>query len=520
MDLTFDVYHRKAMSPQAQEKTRNRIDWLCSQAYGNVLDAGCSQGLVPYLMAQQGLQVVGIDIDEAAIAVARGNMQQLPAPQQALVTLYTQNFTNFTCDTQFDTIIADEYLEHLSAADLIASLEKIATLLSADGQFLCTVPLGLHPHPDHHQTFFPRTLHDLLRRYFSIKTMEVADGFMRCVCSSGTAPHCLTEHKLLLLCEKAIEQIQSAYSAKNKGYQHVLQEASPEGGDNIAQCLEDSLKKASGAPSVLGAWLEQQGLKPPYIYDIKLFSALNTYYATRPIVPQPRNLTEKALFSQADTRVDYLQRIWTDLQGQRCLEVGCGRGETAVRLAERAGCHVTGVDITRYAEWEERWSDSTKFLPVDLTQEAPFRPDSFGYVYSFVVFEHVQHPKTMLTKIHRLLQNGGKLYFTANLYRGPMASHRYREVYFPWPHLLFADGVFNEYYRNAGYSSSGTPAWVNKMTHLHYLSTLENLKMRIKLCNLTKREIDQEFYTCFEEKLGKYPTEDLEIDFIKIHAEK
>ena len=35
---------------------------------------------------------------------------------------------------------------------------------------------------------------------------------------------------------------------------------------------------------------------------------------------------------------------------------------------------------------------------------------------------------------------GGLAWIKAN--RGPKASHRYRWVNFPWPHLLFTDEVF------------------------------------------------------------------------------
>lgn len=58
---------------------------------------------------------------------------------------------------------------------------------------------------------------------------------------------------------------------------------------------------------------------------------------------------------------------------------------------------------------------------------------------------------------------GRCLRLSANLYRGPQASHRYREVFFPWPHLLFEDGVFEAYYRHIGMRPA-RPAWFNRLT--------------------------------------------------------
>lgn len=54
----------------------------------------------------------------------------------------------------------------------------------------------------------------------------------------------------------------------------------------------------------------------------------------------------------------------------------------------------------------------------------------------------------MLQRAHDLLVPGGNLLLSANLYRGPKASHRYREIFFPWPHLLFSDEVIDDFYRN------------------------------------------------------------------------
>ncbi|QLA15817.1 methyltransferase domain-containing protein [Desulfolutivibrio sulfoxidireducens] len=270
----------------------------------------------------------------------------------------------------------------------------------------------------------------------------------------------------------------------------------------------------------LSEWLEQRGMRAPFRYDLPLFEALNTYYADKPLVPAPREISSKGLFSQADTRVDHLLTLLASFENLECLEVGCGRGETAVRLAQRGGCGVTGVDITRYAEWEGRWSARTRFLPLDITHEAPFRAGSFDFIYSFVVLEHVVDPLAMLEKIYTLLKPKGTFYFTANLYRGPMASHRYREVFFPWPHLLFGDTVFEEYYQQIGFVGKHKPAWVNKLTHLHYIEKMRTLGLQILRCNYTRRPLDVFFYECFHDILGKYPREDLELDFIKLHTVK
>ena len=105
------------------------------------------------------------------------------------------------------------------------------------------------------------------------------------------------------------------------------------------------------------------------------------------------------------------------------------------------------------------------------------------------------------------------MYLNANLYRGPSASHRYREVFFPWPHLLFTDEVFEEFYQ-VMHNRAAYPAWVNKLVAAEYEAYFRHLGFAIESIGFTLRSIDEPFYARFEEKLGRYPRFDLERDFI------
>jgi SAM-dependent methyltransferase len=188
-------------------------------------------------------------------------------------------------------------------------------------------------------------------------------------------------------------------------------------------------------------------------------------------------------------------------------------------MAELGQCRMTGVDIKEYPEWKERQSPQTKLLALDITHGSPFPAASFDFIFSFAVLEHVSDPQAMLRTLAALLKTGGGIFLYVNLYRGPKASHRYREIFFPWPHLLFTDEVFMEYYRSLG-KDKVRPAWVNKMTHLHYTSLLDELGLRIARLSYAKLEPDSVFRDCFIEKLGRYPQEDLALDFIHVYAVK
>jgi 2-polyprenyl-3-methyl-5-hydroxy-6-metoxy-1,4-benzoquinol methylase len=71
---SVDIHDRVAeayyglMGPKFMRDTQNRIHWICRQIQGkNVLDVGCSQGIVPILLAREGLKVIGIDSSPKAI---------------------------------------------------------------------------------------------------------------------------------------------------------------------------------------------------------------------------------------------------------------------------------------------------------------------------------------------------------------------------------------------------------------------------------------------------------------------
>ena len=50
MDRGFELYMGHTGNTWSQNAARHRADWLCEQARGSVLDVGCSQGLLPWLL--------------------------------------------------------------------------------------------------------------------------------------------------------------------------------------------------------------------------------------------------------------------------------------------------------------------------------------------------------------------------------------------------------------------------------------------------------------------------------------
>lgn len=251
------------------------------------------------------------------------------------------------------------------------------------------------------------------------------------------------------------------------------------------------------------------------VYDLDLFRQLNAEYRDRPLVASPRRTTPVSLDRQAKRRAENLDRR-LGLRGKRVLEIGCGRGQLSAVLAQDYDCEVVGVDIVEYESWAELASSPGVTLLVhDVTSESNESLGKFDRILSLAVFEHVRRPYEGLDAIAELLGPDGRAYVSANLYRGPKASHRYREVYFPFPHLLFDDDVFAQFYAPTRHRHTG-PAWVNKLTAAQYRERVRSIGLAIEQEWTDRTPLDREFYERFSDKLARYPIEDLETDFIHL----
>jgi ubiquinone/menaquinone biosynthesis C-methylase UbiE len=104
-------------------------------------------------------------------------------------------------------------------------------------------------------------------------------------------------------------------------------------------------------------------------------------------------------------------------QDDKVLDVGCGIGGPARMLADRYGCHVTGVDLTsEFIHTATQLSDLTGYR--DKTTfiygnalSLPFPDDTFDAVWTQHVQMNVEDKKTFYSEIHRVLKKDGALLF-------------------------------------------------------------------------------------------------------------
>jgi SAM-dependent methyltransferase len=284
-------------------------------------------------------------------------------------------------------------------------------------------------------------------------------------------------------------------------------------------------------------------------YDLRLFQSLNDDYRETPIWPssedsirhqtrfrerghaqadQPsgdRRRRERQNSEMERAEVESKLRVFEehglDLRGRNVVEIGCANGWLTAALPERAGARsVVGVDIRSFVGWEAHLDPRVRFVVGDITENDDLLPSgSADAVVSLAVMEHVTRPLQMLAAIHRLLRPDGTAWLYFNLYRARNASHVYREVHFPWPHLLFEASVCEAFYREH-HGRDLTFSWVNKLTIAEYVLATIEIGFDIREAVLDRVPIDADLYLQFEDKLGRYPALDLETTFLTMVLDK
>lgn len=185
-DRVADLYYGRIDSVDTQIACRDRIHWLCKRAVGRrVLDLGCSQGVTSLILAREGRDVLGIDIETEGIEDARAAL--LLEPEGLREHVRFEQMDAFRADfppQSFDVVIIGEVLEHLVNPDLL--IERIAGWLVEGGRVVLSVPLGYHPFHDHKQTFYLAKLLDLLCPRLSVEEVDVLHD--RFLCAVAVRP--------------------------------------------------------------------------------------------------------------------------------------------------------------------------------------------------------------------------------------------------------------------------------------------------------------------------------------------
>lgn len=94
--------------------------------------------------------------------------------------------------------------------------------------------------------------------------------------------------------------------------------------------------------------------------------------------------------------------------GARCLDVGCGPGETYAQLIRQRKADYLGVDVSEVAVELAR-ENGLRAEQIDDASVLPFEDNSFDVVICVEVLEHLFSPHGAVSEIRRVLRPGGTL---------------------------------------------------------------------------------------------------------------
>jgi ubiquinone/menaquinone biosynthesis C-methylase UbiE len=145
----------------------------------------------------------------------------------------------------------------------------------------------------------------------------------------------------------------------------------------------------------------------------------------------------------ADLDIEAAQECYTDLMirhmplqpGQRMLDVGCGTGQPAVRLARATGCSVVGITINQMQIERANAraqaagvSDRVQFEYADA-MELPYADGSFDAVWALESIFHMPDRAQVLREMVRVIRPGGQILIADVVEEVPLTAEE-RRVFF------------------------------------------------------------------------------------------
>ena len=108
----------------------------------------------------------------------------------------------------------------------------------------------------------------------------------------------------------------------------------------------------------------------------------------------------------SDSRLSVLVKLLGDLNGQKVVDLGCGKGRFGKALLSRfSNCELSGVDGS---EAMLRSVDGAFPVKAGSMLHLPFDPVSFDVAYAIESFEHVLNVRGALHEVYRRLKPGGR----------------------------------------------------------------------------------------------------------------
>jgi cyclopropane fatty-acyl-phospholipid synthase-like methyltransferase len=265
IDRVNEAYYG-ALGTDFSKKTRERINWIVTHVLGSkVLDIGCSQGINAILLGREGKKVDGIDISHESVEYAKTELGKEHPSVQASVSFKVSNFmTDQDIDTNYDTILLTEVLEHISDPD--SFLKKTVSHLKPSGRLIVTVPFGINDFIDHKRTYYYSLLAEQLGAHFKIESFEYLGRWTGVICTA------VQENNQSFYTAENTKQLEQGFYWLERDYMQRIGTLAGQAAKNEKELKElEKVKKSSEKIEVLYEELNRQiAEKDEYIRQLQI----------------------------------------------------------------------------------------------------------------------------------------------------------------------------------------------------------------------------------------------------------
>jgi len=142
-----------------------------------------------------------------------------------------------------------------------------------------------------------------------------------------------------------------------------------------------------------------------------------------------------------DKVLDAARQYKVEWQDRDVLDLGCYDGAVSRGYLAAGARSVIGIDIDEPAVLSAQSTNTDDRIDfrVSGTKAFPVDDASIDTIFSYDVFEHVEHPAPILEECYRVLRPGGKLLIGTWGWYHPFAPHLWSTMPVPWAHVVFSE---------------------------------------------------------------------------------
>lgn len=133
----YDDLLVRSKDPYANAKYEIILEWFKKKKIKTILNAGCGSGEFSFILAKNGYDVLGFDLDKDYIDLANKNIKKLKIENCSFVV---SGIEDYKANKKFDAVIATDVLEHIK--DDRKAFKKLAEFIRPKGSVVITVPAG------------------------------------------------------------------------------------------------------------------------------------------------------------------------------------------------------------------------------------------------------------------------------------------------------------------------------------------------------------------------------------------